>query len=209
MRPCRSPATSTTFPYQLNQLAEVLRRNQIHSARLDTLNAHADLARQVARTLKLEELESLLGLAALLDAAGTADQKQALATVIQQKLDQVLPATLRTYPPGTTLVFATPGFPWAADQVAGVLGGQSPAAVEASLSDVRRIALESTNVVGYVEVQVNVYQAYETVKAICYRPAGEEVWSKRRLLNAGGGPETLAREMVGRLLKKVRGLTCR
>jgi hypothetical protein len=62
--------------------------------------------------------------------------------------------------------------------------------------------------VGVVEVEVNVYQAYETVRAVCYRPNGSEAWHERRLLNAGGGPEKLAREMVGALLKKVRGKTC-
>jgi hypothetical protein len=62
--------------------------------------------------------------------------------------------------------------------------------------------------VGVVEVEVNVYQAYETVRAVCYRPNGSEAWHERRLLNAGGGPEKLAREMVGAPLKKVRGKTC-
>ena len=70
------------------------------------------------------------------------------------------------------------------------------------------IAREDANVIGVVDVEVNVYQAYETVRAVCYRPDGSEAWSKRRILNAGGGPEKLAPDMVGVLLKKVRGESC-
>jgi hypothetical protein len=192
----------------MSQLGEILRRNQIHAAQLEALNAQAELARAAAtQSLKREEVESLLSLAKLLDTAGTADQKQALQTIIQQKLDQLLPANLRAYPPGTVLVFATPGFPWAAQQVAGVLAGR-PVALDASFADVRNLASSNPNVVGTVEVEVNVYQAYETVKANCLRPDGTKVWSKKTLFNAGGSPDQLAREMVGKLLSKVKGQTC-
>ena len=195
------------IPYQMNQLGEILRRNQVQAAQLDALNAQAELARTVAQSLKPSEVENLLSLAKLLDAAGTPEQKQALQTVIQQKLDQLLPVGLRAYPAGTVLVFATPGFPWAAQQVAGVLAGK-PVALDTSLAEVRSIASSNPNVAGIVEVEVNVYQAYETVKANCLRADGTKVWSKKTLFNMGGSPEQLAREMVGKLLGKVKGQTC-
>lgn len=83
-----------------------------------------------------------------------------------------------------------------------------PAALNASLADVRNIVSANPSVVGYVEVEVNVYQAFETVKANCYLRDGTLAWPKKTLLNAGAAPETLAREMLGRLLKKVHGQSC-
>ncbi|HXU30038.1 MAG TPA: hypothetical protein VN851_05620 [Thermoanaerobaculia bacterium] len=180
----------------------------MQSAQVDALNAQTDLAKAaMLHSLKRDELESLISLAKLLDAAGTPEQKQALQAVIQQKLDQLIPVTLRSFPPGTSLVIATPGFPWAAQQVAGVLGGH-PVALDASFADLQSILSTAPNVVGYVEVEVNVYNAYETVKANCHHRNGNLLWSKMTLWNMGGSPESLAREMVGRLLKKVHGQSC-
>jgi hypothetical protein len=205
--PVPQPGDPNYISYQMNQLGEILRRNQIHAAQLEALNAQAELARTAAQSLKPSEVENLLNLAKLLDAAGTPEQKQALQVVIQQKLDHLLPVGLRAYPPGTVLVFATPGFPWAAQQVAGVLAGK-PVALDTSLAEVRAIASSNPNVVGIVEVEVNVYQAYETVKANCLRTDGAKVWSKKTLFNMGGSPEQLARDMVGKLLGKVKGQAC-
>ena len=206
--PVPQPADPNYIPYQLNQLGAILRRNEVQAAQLEMVNARADLARALAQSVKREEVDDLVSLAKLLDTVGTPEQKRALQAVIQQKLDQLIPAGLRTYPPGTVLVFSTPGFPWAAEQVAGVLGGGRPTPLEASLAEVRAIVSANSNVVGYLEVEVNVYQAFETVKANCFRRDGSLAWSKKTLLNAGGGPDKLAREMVGRLLKKVHGQNC-
>jgi len=205
--PVPQPSDPNYIPYQMNQLGEILRRNQIHAAQLEALNAQTDLARTAAQSLKPSEVENLLSLARLLDTAGTPEQKQALQAVIQQKLDQLLPARLRAYPPGTVLVFATPGFPWAAQQVAGVLAGK-PVALDISLAEVRTIASSNPNIAGIVEVEVNVYRAFETVKANCLRPDGTKVWSKKTLFNVGGTPEQLARDMVGKILGKVKGQAC-
>jgi hypothetical protein len=205
--PVPPPSDPNYIPYQMNQLGEILRRNQIHAAQLEALNAQADLARAVAQSLKPADVENLLSLARLLDAAGTPEQKQALQDIIQQKLDQLLPAGKRSYPPGTVLVFATPGFPWAAQRVAGVLAGK-PVALDTSLAEVRTIASSNSNIAGIVEVEVNVYQAFETVKANCLRPDGTKVWSKKTFFNMGGSPEQLARDMVGKLLGKVKGQVC-
>lgn len=206
--PVPQPGDPSYLSYQLNQLGETLRRNQMQSAQVDALSMQAELAKKVlSESLKREELESLVSLAKLLDAAGTPEQKKALQVVIQQKLDQLIPPTLRSYPPGTSLVIASPGFPWAARQVADVLGGH-PVALDGSLSDLQSILSASPNVVGYVEVEVNVYSAYETVKANCRHRSGNLLWSKMTFWNMGGSPESLAHEMVGRLLKKIRGQEC-
>jgi hypothetical protein len=156
--PAPQPGDPAYISYRLDQLAEVLRRNEIASARLEVFKNQAAINQKLLDRIDLEELESLVSLATVLEAAGTEDQRQALSQVISSRLEAMLPASLRTYPPGTSLVVAAPGFPWAAEQVAGVLGGK-PVAIEESM-------------------------------------------------NAGGGPEKLAREMVGALFKKVRGKTC-
>lgn len=206
--PVPLPSDPSYLSYQLNQLGETLRRNQMRSAQVDALFAQADLAREaLSQSLKRDELESLVSLAKLLDAAGTPEQKKALQVVIQQKLDQLITPTLRSYPAGTSLVIASPGFSWAARQVADVLGGH-PIALDGSLADLQSILSTSPNVVGYVEVEVNVYSAYETVKANCRHRSGNLLWSKVSFWNMGGSPESLAREMVGRLLKKIRGQKC-
>lgn len=206
--PAPQPGDANYVPYQLNQLGEILRRNEMHSAQLDMINAQADLSRALAESVEREEIDSLVSLAQLLDAAGTAEQKATLQTIIQQKLDDLLPATLRPYPPDTVLVFASPGYPWAAQQIAAVLAGSKPTFVDATLSEVLPLVSSNPNVVAYVEVEVNVHQAFENVKATCYRPDASVVWTKKTILNAGGSPERLARTMTGRLLKKVRGAKC-
>lgn len=205
--PAPQPGDPTYISYRLDQLAEVLRRNELDSARLEMFKSQAEINQKLLDRIDRDELESLVSLASVLEAAGTEDQRRALGLVIASKLEAMLPASLRTYPPGTTLVVATPGFPWAAEQVAGVLGGK-PVAVESTRAEALTIVRDDPNVVGVVDVEVNVYQAYETVKAVCYGSDGSEEWHERRLLNAGGGPEKLAREMVGALLKKVRGKAC-
>ncbi len=193
--------------FQLGHLGNILRRNQIQAAQLEALNAQAEAARAAALSMRIEDIESLLSLANLLETAGTSEQKQALQAVIQQKLQQILPATIRSYPAGTTLVFATPGFTWAAQRAAGTLAGH-PVATEATYSEALEIARSNANVSGVVEIEVNVYQAFETVKANCYRRDGSLAWSEKTLLNAGGSPEDLARSMVGRLVTKIKGKKC-
>lgn len=206
--PVPEPGDPSYVPYQLQQLGEILRRNELRSAQLDLINAQADLVRILAESVEREEIDQLVSLAQLLEAAGTEDQKATLQALVQQKLDELLPATLRPYAPGTVLVFANPGYPWAAQQVAAVLRGGEPTFVDATLSEILSLVSSNSNVVAYVEVEVNVHQAFENVKATCYRRDASVVWSKKTILNAGGSPERLARTMTNKLLKKVRGLDC-
>lgn len=108
---------------------------------------------------------------------------------------------------GSVIVVATPNYFWAAEDVASVLG--SPAKpMDISLQEAFQIAAREQSVVGVVDVELNLFQAYETVFARCYSPEKKELWRKKRLLNFGGGPDRLARDMVGALLRKVKNKTC-
>lgn len=111
------------------------------------------------------------------------------------------------YPPNSVLVVATPGYDWAAADVSRVLGVRSNPVVM-SLFDARDIASLDPNVIGVVEIELNLDQFYENVIAICRDEDGNERWREKRMLNFGGGKERLARTMVGGLLKKVRDKKC-
>ena len=111
------------------------------------------------------------------------------------------------YKPDTVLVIATPGYEWAANDVADVLlVNTSPQDI--SLKQAYDIMQTEVNVVGMVEVELNLDQFIESVLAICRDRTGKEVWRKKRILNFAGGKERLARSMVGGLLKKVKGKSC-
>jgi hypothetical protein len=117
------------------------------------------------------------------------------------------PAEEVTYPPESVVVVATPGFDWAASDVSRVLGVRA-VPLSVSLVEAAEIARSQSNVVGVVEVEINVDQSFETVYAICRNETGTEIWRVKRMLNFGGRRETLARSMVGALLKKIKGKRC-
>ena len=111
------------------------------------------------------------------------------------------------YPPNSVLVVATPGFEWAASDVSRVLGVRSTP-VTLSLFDAGDLAKSDPNVIGVVEVELNLDQLYEKAFVICRDKEGNEQWREKRMLNFGGGRERLARDMVGALVKKVKGKKC-
>ena len=113
----------------------------------------------------------------------------------------------QSYPPESVVVVATPGFDWAAVDVARVLGVRA-VPVTVSLVEAADITRNDANVLGVVEVEINVDQAFETVCAICRNESGVEIWREKRMLNFGGGRERLAKSMVGALLTKVKGKRC-
>ena len=113
----------------------------------------------------------------------------------------------RQYPENSVVVVATPGFAWAAEDVSKVLGVRG-VPMDIGLVEAADIAREQDNVVGVVEVEINVAQFYETVYAICRNDQGQELWREKRMLNFGGGPDRLARDMVRGLLKKIKGKKC-
>ncbi len=112
-----------------------------------------------------------------------------------------------TYKPGTVIVISNAEFPWAARDVASVLGS-SAKAYELSLFEARQQVMYNPNVVGLVEVILNLDQAYETVAAVCRDKETKKVWQETRVINFMGGRERLARDMTGALVTKVRGMRC-
>lgn len=112
-----------------------------------------------------------------------------------------------TYPPGTVIVISSAEFPWAARDVAGVLGSNAKA-FDLSLFEARQQVMYNPNVSGLVEVVINVDQVYETVAVVCRDKETKKVWQETRVLNFMGGRERLARDMTGALVTKVRGMRC-
>lgn len=111
------------------------------------------------------------------------------------------------YKPNTVIVVSSPGFPWAAENVAKVLNANA-VAQDISLYEAYNHVLYNENVIGLVEVVVNVDQLYEVVYAICRNNETQQVWKETRIVNFAGGRETLARSMVGALVQKVSGKSC-
>lgn len=111
------------------------------------------------------------------------------------------------YKPNTVIVVSSPGFPWAAENVAKVLNANA-VAKDISLYEAYDSVLYNENVIGLVEVVVNVDQLYEVVFAVCRNNETQQVWKESRIINFAGGRETLARDMVGGLVQKVSGKSC-
>jgi hypothetical protein len=112
-----------------------------------------------------------------------------------------------SYPEDCVLVVATPGFDWAATEVSQVLDVRA-VPVAMSLFDAAQVAKNDANVLGVVEVELNLSQFIETAYVICRDASGAEKWRVKRMLNFGGGQERLARDMVQGLLKKAKGKKC-
>lgn len=196
---------------QANRTTLAISSSQLQQAQAQQIAAQtqqiAAQTQQLASQTQHQDLENLLAVQKLIELNGTTEQKKAVHDAIQQKLEQTLPTAFRSYPTGTILVYASPGFHWAAQRAVGVISGR-PIAVEASFSEVRKIADANPNIAGILEIELNVYQAFETVNANCYRTNGSLAWTEKTLLNAGGSPEQLAQNMMKRLLRKIEGKTC-
>ncbi|VVN64625.1 hypothetical protein [Pseudomonas fluorescens] len=111
------------------------------------------------------------------------------------------------YEPGTVIVISNAEFPWAAKDVASVLGSNAKA-YDLTLFEARQQVMYNPNVSGLVEVVLNLDQAYETVAAVCRDKETKKVWQETRVVNFMGGRERLARDMTGALVTKVRGMRC-
>ena len=116
-------------------------------------------------------------------------------------------ASENEYPKNSVIVVATPGYEWAAQDISKVLGVRAVAR-DIAFIDAAEIAKENENVLGVVEIEINLGQFYETVYAICRDNDGKEVWRVKRMLNFGGGADKLARDMVQGLMTKVKGKKC-
>jgi hypothetical protein len=120
---------------------------------------------------------------------------------------RTLPGKDNPYAPNTVIVIATPGFPWAAKNVADVVSANA-VSPEISYFAARNLVMYNDNVVGLIEVNVDVDNVYESVSAVCRDKETRTVWQETRVLNFAGGRESLARSMVGALVTKVAGKTC-
>jgi hypothetical protein len=85
--PAPQPGDPAYISYRLDQLAESLRRSELDAARLEVFQSQAAVNRRLLDKIDREELESLVGLAAALESAGTEDQRQGLGVVITSKLE--------------------------------------------------------------------------------------------------------------------------
>lgn len=111
------------------------------------------------------------------------------------------------YKPNTVIVVSSPDFPWAADNVAKVINANA-VAKNIGLYEAYNDVLYNKNVVGMIEVVVNVDQLYEVVFAVCRNKETQQVWKESRIINYGGGRETLAKTMVGGLVNEISGKSC-
>lgn len=113
-----------------------------------------------------------------------------------------------THPPGTVLVLASnSAYTWAALAIAGTL--KRPAApFTGTLAEALAAARADPGVEGIVDVTIDVDSAGETVRAICYRPQGGQVWQHKTQRSGRGSKEQMARRMVERVAKRTNGLDC-
>jgi hypothetical protein len=114
------------------------------------------------------------------------------------------PATPSSFAAGTVLVVAADSkFYWAAVQTAGALrSGATP--FEGSLGD----ALKLRTGAGVVEIAVDPDSAYESAHVTCYKASGEVAWEIKQIWHMSFGADKIARDLVGRVSKKVKGRGC-
>jgi len=150
--------------------------------------------------------KAILLVIASLALAGCASQAHQALTR-DPTVASIPPGPDNPYSPGTVIVVATPGFDWAAQNVAQVINAEA-VAPDVSWFAARNLALYNENVVGVVEVSVDVDNLFESVSAVCRDKETTAVWQETRILNFAGGRERLARDMVGALVTKVSGKPC-
>lgn len=113
-----------------------------------------------------------------------------------------------TYEEETVLVVSSnPAYPWAANEIAGVLRGPTAVALTA-INEAFALAKENSAVRGVVEVNADVDSAFESVRAVCFAADGRKVWQKKTSISWFGSQEQMARRMVSKVAKKVEGMTC-
>jgi hypothetical protein len=111
------------------------------------------------------------------------------------------------FQPGTVLVIGPSSFPWAAPQVAGSVG-KAASSFEGSLDQAVKTAATDSNVVGILEVGLEVDVVFESGRIVCYSPKGARVWEKVVRVSSPGGQEHIARNFVRKLSAKIKGKTC-
>jgi hypothetical protein len=105
------------------------------------------------------------------------------------------------------LVIPDQKHPWAAPQLAAVLG--SPTVLfDGKLLDAFGAAKKQTSIVGVLEILLVTDVAFESGRVVCYRPDGGKVWEEKVMFNMGGGEERIARRFTDALAKKIKGRKC-
>ena len=148
---------------------------------------------------------TVVSLATLVLAGCVSQPGQALSR--DPKVPVVIAGSGNPYLPNTVIVIATPGFPWAAKDIADVLSANA-ISPDISLFAARNLVMYNESVVGLVEVNVDVDNVFESVSAVCRDRETKKIWEETRVLNFAGGRESLARSMVGALVTKVSGKSC-
>ena len=109
--------------------------------------------------------------------------------------------------PGTVLVVGPTEYAWAAPQIAGSL---APPATpfKGTLPDAFTAATSNPDVVGVVEVALDVESVFESGRVVCYTPAGAKKWEQKVRVSSPGGAEHIARRFVDKLSTRVKGRRC-
>jgi hypothetical protein len=107
----------------------------------------------------------------------------------------------------SVLVIPDQKYPWAAPQLAAVLG--SPTALfDGKLLDAFGAAKKQTSIAGVLEILLVTDVAFESGRVVCYRPDGSKIWEEKVMFNMGGGEERIARRFTDSLAKKIKGRKC-
>lgn len=91
---------------------------------------------------------------------------------------------------------------WAAEMAASRLKGPTKVLPGDFATALRYAREHKGQVLGIVEIIVDVYTFDEEVRITCFDPTGKRIWKESVSVNMGGSEEALARKMVERALNK-------
>lgn len=140
-------------------------------------------------------------------AAAAAKAKLEVLEQVASSSQATTPPAPPQYAPGTILAIGPAKYDWAAPQIAGARG-PSAVAINGSLSDAMKIAAANGNVVGILQLDLDVEVVFETGTLTCYRPNGAKSWDKTVRVSSPGGAEHVARVFVNKLADKTKSKTC-
>jgi hypothetical protein len=111
------------------------------------------------------------------------------------------------YPAGTVLVVGPAEYQWSIAEISGALRAPT-APFPGSILEAMQLARSHASFKGIVEIVLDVTSAWETGRVVCHSPNGKTMWQEKVFFNMGGGAETIARNFVTSLAKKVRNRSC-
>jgi hypothetical protein len=148
-------------------------------------------------------------LVATYPASPSAAMAKAKLEVLDQVASSSRSATPPTpqYAPGTVLVIGPAKYDWAAPQIAGARG-PTAVTVNGSLADAMKLAAVNRNIIGILQLDLDVEVVFETGTLTCYRPNGAKSWDKTVRVSSPGGAEHVAHVFVNKLAEKTRSTAC-